>query len=353
MLTHGGDIFGFARRYGAEPLDFSVNVNLFGMPPGAKAALERAATRAGQYPDPLYRRLRQAIGAHEGVPMDQVVCGNGAADLIWRVVLARKPRRALVTAPTFSEYESALRWAGCQVERHALDPRRGFQLGEEVLEDIRPGTEMVFLCNPNNPVGQVVGKELAEKILDRCQARGALLVVDECFLDFLPDAGELTLKGRLADGPGLLILKALTKLYAMAGLRLGYGLSSDRALLEGIRGAGQCWPVSIAAEEAGIAALEDRAFTRKIVELLPKERERMRGSMAGLGLEVFPSQANFLLFHTRIPGYGERLARQGILVRDCGNYPGLGEGYYRVAILTPEKNDRLLAAMETIGRELE
>lgn len=352
-MTHGGDVFGFARRYGAEPLDFSVNVNPFGAPPGALEALARAANRAGQYPDPLYRRLRRAIGDHEGVPMEWVLCGNGAADLIWRAVLAKRPRRALVTAPAFSEYETALSWAGCRVDRHPLDPGRDFALGEEVLEDIRPETEMVFLCNPNNPVGRAVKKELAVKILDRCRACGAVLVADECFLDFLSDAGELSLKDRLADYQGLLILRAFTKLYGMAGMRLGYGLCSHRPLLEDMARAGQCWPVSIAAEEMGIAALEDREFVKKTVEFLPGERERVGTAMAELGLRVFPSQANFLLFRTRIPDYGGRLARQGILVRDCGNYPGLGEGYYRIAILTPEKNDRLLAAMRTIGREPE
>lgn len=348
MQKHGGDIY--QREY---RLDFSVNVNPLGTPGRVIEAACEGIRHSDRYPDVECRKLRAKLAQAEGVCGEQIVFGNGAADLIFALALAKHPKNVLLPAPTFAEYEQAVRMAGGQVIYYELPEAKGFLLDERIIEHISPDVDMLFLCNPNNPTGLPLKKELVFRILERCAACGTMLVVDECFNEFLDVPEVYSVKEYIDRYPGLFILKAFTKVYAMAGLRLGYGLSSDRALLEGIRGAGQCWPVSIAAEEAGIAALEDRAFTRKIVELLPKERERMRGSMAGLGLEVFPSQANFLLFHTRIPGYGERLARQGILVRDCGNYPGLGEGYYRVAILTPEKNDRLLAAMETIGRELE
>ena len=351
MLTHGGDIVGFARRYGVAPLDFSVNTNPFGLSPNAKRALLDAGERAGEYPDPLYRKLRAAIAAHEDVPMEWVACGNGAADLIWRVVLAQRPKKALVTAPTFSEYETALNFVNCHVEHHFLTAETGFRVGEDILENITQETGMMFLCNPNNPTGLTVEPALLERVLKRCRACGTLLVVDECFLGFLPEGERLTVRPQLGECSNLLILKAFTKLYGMAGLRLGYCLCSDTELLAQMGSAGQCWPVSIAAEEAGIAALQDGGYVEKTLVFLPPERERVRRALEQLGLRVWPGEANYLFFYTDIPNFHQRLAEQGILIRSCSNYVGLGDGYYRAAILLPEENDRLLAAVERIGRE--
>lgn len=351
MLTHGGDIVGFARRYGVAPLDFSVNTNPFGLPPKAKMALSDAGERAGEYPDPLYRRLRAAIAEHEGVSMEWVACGNGAADLIWRVVLAQRPQKALVTAPTFSEYETALNFVNCHVEHHLLTAEEGFRVGEDILDNITRETGMLFLCTPNNPTGLTVEPALLGRVLERCRECGTLLVVDECFLGFLPEGERLTLKPQIKDYPNLLVLKAFTKLYGMAGLRLGYCLCSDTQLLTQLGSAGQCWPVSVAAEETGIAALQDEGYVEKTLAFLPPERERVRRALEQLGLRVWPGQANYLFFYTDIPDFHHRLAEQGILIRNCCNYVGLGDGYYRAAILLPEENDRLLAAVEQIGRE--
>ena len=351
MLTHGGDIVGFAEQYGVNPLDFSVNTNPFGFSPKAKAAFLQAAERACEYPDPLYRKLRAAISAHEGVPMQWVTCSNGAADLIWRIVHARRPKKALVCAPTFSEYETALSAVNCRVEHHILRESNGFCLNDGIFDQITTDLDILFLCNPNNPTGLTIDQTLLRQIVDRCRVYDVLLVVDECFLGFLSDSEQRTLKPYLSENPGLVILKAFTKLYGMAGLRLGYCLCSDLALLSALSKAGQCWPVSVAAEQAGIAALEDVAFVEKTLAFLPLERERLRNAMEHLGLRVYPGQANYLFFYTDIPNYQQRLAERGILVRNCSNYIGLKDGYYRAAVLTAEQNDRLLWAMKQLKEE--
>lgn len=351
MLTHGGDTVGFAERYGSEPLDFSINVNPFGLSPGVRAALIRAADRVCQYPDPLYRRLRSAIAAHEGVPTGQVLCGNGAAALIWRLAFALRPARALVLAPTFSEYETALTSTGCQVAHHLLTEATGFRPDETILTAVTPDTDILFLCNPNNPTGLTAEPELLLRLLERCRACGTVLVADECFLDFLPDSAQRTMKPYLAQFSNLVILKAFTKLYGMPGLRLGYCMCGDEGLLERLNGAGQCWPVSAAAEEAGLAALEDRAFVQKTLAYLPPERERVFRKLDALGLTVWPGEANYLLFRTEIPDFQDKLARHGILIRSCGNYVGLDGRYYRTAIRLPEENKRLLAAIRQIREE--
>lgn len=348
MLNHGGDLVGFEEEYGVRPLNFSVNTNPLGPPAQVRQALEAAAARAGEYPDPLCRRLGRAIARHEGVPEEWVLCGNGAADLIWRLALGLRPGTALVTAPTFSEYEAALTATGCQVRRHLLTAQEDFRLTDAILEEITPGTELVFLCNPNNPTGLAAEPGLLAAVLERCEACGALLAVDECFMDFLPDARTRTMKPRLGSGAGLLILKALTKTHALAGLRLGYCLCAGAPLLETLRRSGQSWPVSVAAEEAGVAALADRDYLRRTREFLVPERERVRRALERLGLKVYPGQANYLLFYTADHGFGEKLARRGILLRDCRNYPGLGPGYYRTAIRGREDNTRLLAAVEAV-----
>ena len=182
-LIHGGDWAGFEARHGQAPLDFSVNVSPLGVPGGVRRAIELAAMEADRYPDPLCRGLRHGIAEKTGIPVEQVLCGNGAAELIFRAVLARRPRQALLTAPTFAEYEAALRTVDCQIVYYGLREETGFVLGSGILEAIQPGMDMVFLCQPNNPTGVTAPRSILLQVLERCQAVGALLVLDECFCD--------------------------------------------------------------------------------------------------------------------------------------------------------------------------
>ena len=253
-LTHGGDWMGYREQFGRDALDFSANVSPLGLPKGVADAITAALPQADRYPDPLCRTLRAALSEAEGLPAEQILCGNGAADLIFRLALAVKPRRALVTAPTFAEYATALETVGCTVERFTLSEANDFAVTEEFLDAIVPGVEIVFLCQPNNPTGQLTALPLVEQILRRCAACGTLLVVDECFLDFLPDHALHTAKGLLGEG-NLVILKAFTKLYGMAGVRLGYALSADTALLEQMQACGQPWGVSSLAQAAGLSLI--------------------------------------------------------------------------------------------------
>ena len=350
MLTHGGDWAGYRAEYGGQPLDFSANVSPLGLPEGVRRAAADALEDAHRYPDPLCRALGEAIARAEGVSPDWVLCGNGAADLIWRAALARRPRRALVTAPAFAEYEAALELAGCGTERFLLRAEDGFALGEGFPEAVAPEMDLVFLCQPNNPTGRTVPRPLLERTLARCREADALLVVDECFLELLDRPEDFAMKGFLGQYPNLLILKAFTKLYAMAGLRLGYCLCSDRALLDAMRGAGQPWAVSGPAQAAGAAALGETEYVRDLRALIGRERPRLAAELSRLGFRVIPGEANYLLFRSHTPLI-QPLRERGILLRDCGNYHGLEEGWYRAAVRTAEENDRLTAALEEILKE--
>ena len=346
-LVHGGDWAGYRAEFGCDALDFSANVSPLGLPAGVAAAITNALPTADRYPDPLCRELRAALAGAEGVPADWILCGNGAADLIFRLALAVRPRRALLPAPTFAEYEAALQTVGCAVQRVFLREENKFAVTEEFIDAVTPETDIVFLCQPNNPTGQMTPPARVERLVRRCAECGAVLVVDECFLDFLPDRDAWTAKQLLRDAPQLVILKAFTKLYAMAGVRLGYALCGDAALLENMRGAGQPWAVSSLAQAAGLAALQETAYADAVRALIAEQRPRMAAGLRALGLRVMDGQANYLLFRAT-PDFGEKLRRRGAVVRSCANYPGLDAAWYRTAVRTAEENTRLLQIMGEI-----
>lgn len=343
-LSHGGDWAGFQTEYGALPLDFSASISPLGLPPGVRRAVIGALDGAERYPDPLCRALRSRLSQVYGVPAEQILCGNGAADLIDRLALALRPKCALVTAPTFSEYRTALKRVGCCVKEFPLSAENGFQLTAAFPEAITPEVELVFLCQPNNPTGRTVEPGLLRRILARCDACGALLAVDECFLDFLDTPERYTLLGALS-GHRLLLLRAFTKFYAMAGIRLGYCLCGDTALLEKLRLAGQPWAVSSLAQAAGVAALEETQYASDLHRLIREQRLFLARALEACGCQAVQGEANFLLFFHPDAKLDEALRRQGILIRNCAGFSGLQPGWYRVAVRTEAENKRLVQAI--------
>ena len=351
-LTHGGDIYSAKERIDGPIVDFSANINPMGLPASVRQALCDAMDTFSCYPDPLCRELTAEIAKSEQVAPASVLCANGAADLIFRVAWAMRPRSALIIQPTFSEYEQALTACGCRVEHYQLSGENDFRLTGQVLDHIHSQTDIVFLCNPNNPTGQLTDQSLLERILVRCAACGTLLVVDECFRDFLDQPQENTMTSWVASFPNLLILRAFTKHYAMAGLRLGYCLCGNPPLLERMAQCGQPWGVSIPAQVAGVAALRDTEYLQKSRELIAAERAYLKESLTGLGLRVIGSQANYLFFSAKEALDGQDLAAAlegyGILIRSCANYRGLDGSYYRIAVKSHPDNEKLVAALEQL-----
>ena len=341
---HGGDVYG-----GGITLDFSANTNPLGTPPGVLEAVRRGLPRLHRYPDPYCRQLVQAIAAHEQVPASYVLCGNGAADLIYTYCAALRPRTAAEPAPTFAEYGLGLAQVGCRVAPYFLHQAENFDVGDgflPFLEVKKP--EVVFLCNPNNPTGRLIPLPLLEQILQYCAAQGARLFLDECFLDLTE--GGVSAKSLLAAHPELLILKAFTKSYGMAGIRLGYCLCADSALLHRMASASKPWNVSSLAQSAGVAALAEQNFLQRTRSLVHTERRWLTDNLTALGFWVCPSQANFLLFHGPL-GLREGLLQQGIAIRGCGNYNGLGDGWYRIAVRPHGENEALITAIRQFCKE--
>ena len=345
---HGGDIYDKNIRY-----DFSVNVNPLGTPDSVVRAVVDSAKDICNYPDPCCRELTRAIAEYEDVPDSYVMCGNGAADLIYSFCAALKPESALELAPTFSEYSKALEGVGCNVERYTLKKEDNFNLNKDFLKHIKSNNwDAVFLCNPNNPTGCLIEPMLLEEICRVCAKNNIRLFLDECFLDLSDEVEGNSMKANLKKYSNLFILKAFTKNFGMAGLRLGYCLCSDRRLLEDMSKITQDWNVSIPAQRAGIAALGEKSFILEAKAIIFRERERLAGELKKLGFWVCDSKANYILFysHKRIDC---ALKDKGILIRDCSNYHSLGKGWYRIAVRKEEENEILLGALyEVMGDKL-
>lgn len=346
-LIHGGDVMGYQEEFGSRPLDFSANINPLGLPAGVAQAVCDSLARADEYPDPLCRTLCRAIAKAEGVLPNQVLCGNGAADLIFRLVLAKKPQRALITAPTFAEYEQALALVDCHVEHHTLRMEENFDLTPRIFGDLE-GKDIVFLCNPNNPTGRLIPPDMLERVVAACHRQGTLVVVDECFNSFLDDPVGNTLKPLLRRHPNLVLLKAFTKFYAMAGLRLGYALCADHDLLKQAAQSGQPWGVSTVAQAAGIAALRETEYAAKSRQLIVTERRWLWNALEEQGQRVVGGSANYLFFCTDVLSLAEKMRRKGVLIRCCGNYKGLDDRWHRVAVRTREENKKLIDTLTQI-----
>lgn len=351
-LVHGGDIYSAKQRIKGTVLDFSANINPLGMPQSVQQAVCSSIARCVHYPDPLCRALTAALAKETGIPPEWVLFGNGAADLIFRLVYALKPKKALVLAPTFAEYELALTAAGCNVEHHLLLEENEFQLQESFFSAVAAcHPDIVFLCNPNNPTGQPVGKEFLQKLLEAMNNmdRPPFLLLDECFNDFLENGEDYTMVPQLSNFPNLMVLKAFTKMYAMPGLRLGYSLCSNEEVNRAVSAAGQAWSVSIPAQAAGLQALKEKDFPQKTREYIKTQRAFLRECLEEKGFQVYGSKANYLFF--KVPeecNFGQQMEQFGILVRSCANYRGLGEQFYRIAVKNKEENAAFVAALRQI-----
>lgn len=340
---HGGDLYSRPVR-----IDFSANINPFGTPPAVVEALKEAANFLHCYPDPYCRELVGAISRFEGVKDAYILCGNGAAELIFSYCAAVKPKKALVLAPTFSEYETALNSIGCQAERFLLSQETGFSLGEDFIDFLSQWDgELVMLCNPNNPTGQVIPRSMMERIATVCGNRGIRLFIDECFLDLTEGGENLSMKDTLSRMTHVFLLKAFTKSYGMAGLRLGYCLSADTQLLTAMGSTVQPWNVSVPAQRAGIAALSQQEFLAKAYAVIRQQRPILAAALEKLGMTVVPSKTNYILFRSDLE-LMQPLLDRGIQIRSCANYPGLGDGWYRIAVKQEWENRELLAALEEI-----
>ena len=343
MYKHGGDIY-----INENMNDFSANINLVGIPERVIRAACEGVRLSYRYPDTECSDLRKAISAAIDISAEQLICGNGAADLIYSLVLALKPKKALLPVPSFYEYEQAMKVVDCDIEYFRMREEQKFLLQEDFIDRIKEDIDIIFLCNPNNPTGNLISQDLMLRIIQKCETYGIWLVVDECFLDFVEHGKEYSVMQQCANAKHLFILKAFTKLYAMPGLRLGYGICGNTELLKNMKKVSQPWNVSIPAQMAGIAALEEENYVTDSLDIINREKNYLMEVLRRLNFRVYGSKANYLFFQA-YPGLYALCLEKGILIRDCSNYMGLKEGYYRIVIKGHEDNEQLIKALKEVN----
>jgi threonine-phosphate decarboxylase len=347
--VHGGNIHEAIKRYGLEGkkvLDFSSNVNPLGPSRTAKRAAKKALI--DRYPDPDMTELRKAIARYFGIKPGQVMCGNGSSELIHLIARVFRPKKVLIPMPTFTEYAAAVEAAGGVVVPLWLDEQEGFRVDPLEMAFALKGMDMAFLCNPNNPTGRLMTKtEMAEFLANALQYN-VRLVVDEAFMDFIES--ESIVK-EAVEASQLICLRSFAKFFGLPGLRIGYAVS-DEATIAALRAGQEPWTVSIPAEHAAIAALNDWRHINKTRRVIEKERDRLLSDLRLLpGVEPFPGSANFIFMKVDsfdAPLLVQKLGIRGLLVRDCSSFPGLDSGFIRIAVRTRWDNRKLIKALREL-----
>jgi threonine-phosphate decarboxylase len=353
--VHGGEVLDAAGKSGLrreEILDFSSSVNPLGPSKKALEAAKQGFTEIPAYPDSNSNELRQAIASHFGnISKSNVVVGNGSTELMYLFAEAflKKGEAALIPAPTFGEYESAVRKTGETARFVRLD--RNFNVDAGVFAREMAGAKIVFLCNPNNPTSILIPSEALTGIVERALAQDTLVFLDEDFLEFVENEKALSLIGKIKSYPNLFILRSFTKIFGLTGLRVGYGITSEE-IISVLSCAKIPWNVNCLAQAAAVAALKDEEHLRVTRELIKKEKVQLLSELQHFSaFKVYPADANFFFIDIRKSGLtatelSNSLLQQGILIRDCTSFRGLDQYFIRVAVKTRSENLRLVEALK-------
>lgn len=351
-IEHGGNLRAAAERYGireSELLDFSANINPHPLPADLAQLVADNFDVIKHYPDPDYKRLRGILAGYHELDPDCLVLGNGVSELIPALIRAIRPARVVVVGPAYAEYEAAAATAGSPIERVLMTAADGFAVDANRIAAAARSGDLVFLGNPNNPTGRLAGRAELLAIAESLLARGVTLAVDEAFIDFAGDEG-LSLARAAAEKPGLAVLRAFTKFWGMPGLRFGWLIAAEE-LAARVRDQLPPWNINFMVEPVVRRLLPDDEFRKQSLELVRAARTELQTGLRALAwLAPFPSEANFILVrikggHGTAPDLAGYLGRQGILIRNAGNFAGLDDRYFRIAVRLPDENRRLLAAL--------
>jgi threonine-phosphate decarboxylase len=352
--VHGGNIYEVARHYGLRAeaiIDFSSNINPLGPSPRVLRALRSHLRWIGRYPEIHASSLIRDLSRAHNLPEEAIVVGNGSTALIYRLPSLLAAKTALVLHPTFAEYERAFGPTGCRIDAVLRQEADDFAIPwQRLFEALRRGYDAVILCNPNNPTGDIIPPAELTEFVEEAARLGTTVIVDEAFMDFQEAA---SLKQEILRRGNLVVLRSMTKCFALAGLRLGF-LVAPPPLAKRLRDTEEPWAVSALAQIAGRESLKDRNYLRRTLALIDAERRYLLEHLSQIpGIQILPSMANFLLFKVTRPGWDairlqHALIRHQILVRNCNSFPGLGSAYVRIAVRGRNDNSRLLSALQVV-----
>lgn len=349
--VHGADINSAAELYGLEAdkiIDFSSNINSFIVDSMDKIVAAGVGSLQ-KYPDIKYRRLRKNISEYLGVDDSQVIPGNGATEIIYLLMRNLSGRLAIIN-PTFSEYRKGAEIAGLSVVDFVMDWKKDFKLDLDEIYRRKDEFDSIFICNPNNPDGSV--REI-KKLLEFAEKEGKLLIVDETFIEFADSEKDRSLVNMVEKSKNLFIIRAVTKFFGIPGIRLGYGISSNRELLQKMYDEKEPWTINSFADSASDFIFKEEEYIRKSKEYFSKERVCMINEINKIdGIKAFNSDANFILvrFENRnvLDVKENLLKRAGLLIRDASNFIGLDSSFARVAIKNHEQNIVLVDAIRSV-----
>ena len=347
--VHGGNIYTYKNC-----LDFSANCNPLGTPESVKQAVRDSLEYMKDYPQVGYAPLKKAIAEYEGVASESVICGNGAAELVFSLCQAVKPKKALIPVPTFAEYEQALTSCGCEVEHVLLREEEGFSLQDSFINWLHRDLDMVFLCNPNNPTSSAIMQEDLRKLIAFCADKDIFVMIDETYVEFAPDVEEITAIPLTREFTNLMVLRGVSKFYAAPGMRLGYGITGNMEFLSKMREKQTPWSLNSLGAFAGELMLRDHDYIQETRDLILDERDRMEQELQNIPtFKVYPAYANFILLKIRRDGLTsadvfEACIKKGLMIRDCSSFQCLDGEFVRFCIMMPDDNTKLLNVLKQL-----
>ena len=350
---HGGNIDEICRAYNIDRkniLDFSANINPLGLNLNIKNSIIDNLDDIVNYPDITYYELKNEISNFENIKKENIFLGNGAAECIFNLVRALNPKKTLLLAPSFSEYEEAVKSISKDIEYFLLKEEKDFKITDKLLKRLDKSIDLLFICNPNNPTGVITRKEYLEKIIKRANDLNIFVAVDESFLDFVEDKEAYSVMDLVDKYSNLVIIKSLTKFYAMPGLRIGFGVTENKDLLKSIARVTMSWNVNTLASVSAICGLKQDTYNKESVLYVNKEREYLYNNLNNMkDLKVFKPSVNFIFFKIdKDIDLKMELLKYGILIRSCDNYIGLDDSYYRIAVRTREENEKIISALNKV-----
>ena len=358
---HGGNIYKIYREKGMkEILDYSSNINPYGLPKKFEKAVIENLSVLEKYPDPDYVELREEIAKTNKVELKNIIVGNGATEIIFLYMKVLKAKKILIVSPTFGEYERAMKATldDIQVDYFKLEEAENFVLNiEKIKTELQKKYDLLVICNPNNPTGQFLSIKELEKILEKCTEVGTKLFVDEAFVEFVEDWGEKSIIKTGKNKKNLFVLRAFTKFFAIPGLRLGYGICFDDEFMTKMLEKKEPWSVNNIAELAGKILLQDREYIEKTNNWIKIEKKYMYENLKEIeGLKTYKTEINFILvkikneylYKVNAQILREKMLEKGILIRDASNFVYLNDNYFRLAVKDRKNNVRVLEALKEI-----